>query len=324
MIYIRFMRHTHLHSIDLNLLKALSALLARRHITAAAADVGLSQPAMSRALQRLRVLFDDPLLVRASGGLVLTPKGQSLAPRVRSLMTDIAGMMNEPSFEPETARRTVRLIASDYHMVTILPALMKTLRRKAPGLTVMVEPYSTEAPSRIARGEIDIIFATEDTPLSRGASAESLFEDHIVTAVRDGHPVLSTAMTVHDFANLAHVSVSLLGDGRSDIDSFLAARGLTRTVALTTTNFIGALAVVGATDMALTASARLVRTFGATFGLTLVDPPIPKRAFVVTQVWSAHFADDPFHVWLRGQIRDAVADRPRAIRPEVTPPERPS
>ncbi len=302
------MRQTHLHSIDLNLLKALSALLARRQITAAAADVGLSQPAMSRALQRLRVLFGDPLLVRASGGLALTAKAQALAPRVRILMTDIIGMMSDPSFEPETTRRTVRLIGSDYHMLTILPAVMKTLRNKAPGLTVFVEPYSTEAPSRVARGEIDIIFATADTPLSQGASAEPLFEDHIVTAVRAFHPVLSTAITVDDFAALAHISVSLLGDGRSEIDSFLAARGLTRTVALTTSSFIGALAVVGATDLALTASSRLVRTFGTTFGLTMFDPPIPKRSFVVTQVWSALFADDPIHAWLRSQIRDAVAD----------------
>ncbi len=303
------MREVDLGATDLNLLKALNALLTKRQVTAAAGEVGLSQPAMSRALQRLRALFDDPLLLRAPGGLILSARAEALAPRVRSLLTEITALIDGQRFDPSLVEKTVRIVASDYHMVTIIPQVLRAVNRAAPGVSVRIEPYSSDAPTKVARGEIDLIFATDDTPLSPGAQSEPLFEDYLVTAVRQGHPVLGRPLTLEAYAALEHVVISILQDGRTDTDAFLAAQGLKRAIALTTPNFVGALAVVGATDLAVTASQILVRTFAEQFGLAALAPPLPKTAFVVTQVWSAHRSSDPFHIWLREQIRDGVATK---------------
>ena len=307
MYYIQIMREVNLGAVDLNLLKALNALLTKRHVTAAAGEVGLSQPAMSRALQRLRALFDDPLLLRAPGGLILSARAEALAPKVRSLLTEIAALIDAQRFDPSLVEKTVRIVASDYHMVTIVPRVLRAVKRVAPGVSVRVEPYSSDAPTKVARGEIDLIFATEDAPLSPGAQSEPLFEDRLVTAVRRDHPILGGPLTLETYAALEHVAISIMQDGRSDTDAFLAAQGLKRVIALTTPNFIGALAVVGATDLAVTASEILVSTFADQFGLIALAPPLPRIVFVVTQVWSAHRSSDPFHTWLRGQVRDAVA-----------------
>lgn len=300
------MRETNLAAADLNLLKALDALLTRQHVTAAAKDVGLSQPAMSRALQRLRALFDDPLLLRGPGGLILSARAENLAPRVRKLLSEVAALIVSERFDPALIRKTVRIVASDYHMITIIPRFLRALKRAAPGVTVRVEPYSPDAPSRVARGEIDLIFATDDAPMPPGAHSERILEDQLVTAVRRDHPIFERPIDLAVYAALDHVVISIMRDGWTDTDALLAAQGLKRSIALTTPSFVGALAVVGASDLAVTVSGRLVSIFADQFGLAVFAPPLPKTGFVVTQVWSAHRDGDPFHTWIRGLMRDAA------------------
>lgn len=300
------MRDANLAATDLNLLKALDALLTKRHVTAAAKEVGLSQPAMSRALQRLRALFDDPLLLRGPGGLFLSAKAENLAPKVRTLLCEIAALIVNEAFDPALMEKTVRIVASDYHMVTFIPRFLRAVKRAAPGVTVRVEPYSPDAPIRVARGEIDLIFATGDAPMPPGAHSERVLEDQLVTAVRRDHPIFERPISLNAYAALEHVVISIMRDGWTDTDALLAAHGLKRSIALSTPSFVGALAVVGASDLAVTVSGRLVSIFADQFGLAAFAPPLPKTAFVVTQVWSAHRSSDPFHTWIRGLMRDAA------------------
>ncbi|HEY5309071.1 MAG TPA: LysR family transcriptional regulator, partial [Casimicrobiaceae bacterium] len=128
------MHEVNLSGLDLNLLPALEALLRRKNVTHAASDIGLSQPAMSRALSRLRALLDDPLLVRGHNGLVLTPKAQTLVPRLATAIGELKGLFTDQTFDPATEHRTIRIAASDTQTVLLAPPLMARLARDAPGI----------------------------------------------------------------------------------------------------------------------------------------------------------------------------------------------
>ena len=118
---IQSMREVNLAGVDLNLLPALEALLRRKNVSRAALDVGLSQPAMSRALARLREALADPLLVRGPGGFALTPRGMGLAPKVAAALGEIAGVYRDEEFDPRQARAVLKIAASDFQTVTLAP-----------------------------------------------------------------------------------------------------------------------------------------------------------------------------------------------------------
>src|SRR5271157_3180082 len=130
------MREVNLAGLDLNLLPALEALLRRRNVTRAAAEVGLSQPAMSRALARLREIFGDPLLVRAGGGLAPTPAAEALAPKVVAALESLRGLFRPPAVDPAGLKRTFRLAAADAQTILIAPRLVARLEREAPGVNL--------------------------------------------------------------------------------------------------------------------------------------------------------------------------------------------
>src|SRR5262245_22230529 len=136
------MRDVHLASVDLNLLPALEALLKRRNVSEAAKDVGLSQPAMSRALARLREVLGDRLLVRVPGGHTLTPRAKARAGQLITTLDHVKAVFREPSFDPARVQRTIRIAGADTHTILLAPALMKRLAKEAPGIDIRIENYS--------------------------------------------------------------------------------------------------------------------------------------------------------------------------------------
>ena len=154
--------------IDLNLVPALDALLRLCSVTQAAAGVGLSQPAMSRALARLRELQGDPLLVRVRTGYVLTPRAHAIQPQLTSAMRHLRGVFRQQSFDPLIERRTVRLAAADMHAVVILPGVAARLAVEAPRVELRVEPSAPEILDRLEGGTLDLAFALSSTSLPSG------------------------------------------------------------------------------------------------------------------------------------------------------------
>jgi DNA-binding transcriptional LysR family regulator len=299
------MRDTNLAGIDLNLLPALEALLRRRHVTLAAADVGLSQPAMSRALGRLRHLLGDPLLVRGSRGLTLTTRAQALLPRLTHVLAGARGLLQPPAFEPDKVRRTLRIAASDAQTVGLLPRIVARLKREAPGLELVAVPYSLDMAARFESGELDLAFALASADLPPGAHSTPIGRDRLALILRKGHPWARRRWTLADYARFEHVTVSIFGDQRNDIDSRLATAGVSRRIGLTTPHFMAALAAVGASDMIATLSETLARQFADTFGLVLRPPPFAGREMIPTLVCSAARADDPLLRWFCAIASDA-------------------
>lgn len=305
---IRIMREVNLAGLDLNLLPPLEALLRRRNVTHAAADVGLSQPAMSRALSRLRDVLGDPLLVRAGGSLVLTPRAQTLAAQIAPALERIKGVFREEAFDPRAAQRAIRIAGADTHAILIAPGILKRFAAEAPGLDLRIEPYGRDIVGRMESGALDFAFALTSTQLPPGARSERCGEDRLALVMRRGHPAAKKRWTVADYARVEHAAVAIFGDGQSDLDALLAAEGVRRRIAFTSPHFIATLAAVGASDCVTTLSRAFAARFADTFDLVLKEPPFATAALEQTLVWSDLYDSDPLLRWARGIIRDAATE----------------
>ncbi len=298
------MRDLNLSSVDLSLLPALDALLRRRHVTRAAEDVGLSQPAMSHVLARLRHALGDDLLVRGPSGLALTSRAEEIAPRVTAILDAAKAIYRPPAFELSKVRRTLRLVGCDWHSVLFAPDLMNRLRERSPGIELSIESYTRDTFNRLAEGVVDLVFFNTQTPLPQGAVSTIVGEDRYALVMRNGHPAARKKWTLADYAKWDSVVVSLTGDGMSDVDTRLARAGITRRVGLSTPHFMGCLAAVSATDMIATTSLLFAARHAATYGLIVRKPPFPEGRFVNALIGSAARMNDPVIHWFCALFKD--------------------
>ncbi|MBI1340791.1 LysR family transcriptional regulator [bacterium] len=302
------MRQTNLNGIDLNLLPPLEAALRTRSVSEAAVEVGLSQPAMSRALARLRHLLDDPLLVRVGRYMVRTPRGDALYPLVVQALEGMRPVFAPQSFNPAAAERRVVIAGSDLHAILLLPALARRVAREAPGITLVLEGYGRDPARRMLEGAVDVIFATSATPLPPGAMSAVIGADRLVLVTRRGHALANGLVTMEAYASAGHVTVSILGDGASEVDARLAACGLSRLVAATTPHFMAALSIVAKTDLVTTISEAFAARFAEPLSLTVRPAPFGEAAFELSLVWAAFKDVDPVLSWLRTVIRDVARE----------------
>ena len=303
-VMIATMHETNLSGVDLNLLPPLDALLRRRNVTRAAEDVGLSQPAMSRALARLRDLLGDPLLVRTREGFALTPKAQTLAPHVVAALDGLKPVFAPTPFDPAKERRVLRVAAADVQSILLGPPIMSRLSREAPLVDLRFEPYGSDVLRRMESGALDLAFALATTPLPPGAVSETVACDELALILRRGHRAAKRRWKLEDYSRFDHVGVALLGDGASEIDAMLAASGVSRRIAFIAPHFTTALACVAATDMVTTLSATFARRFADHFGLILLKPPFHNTALPMTLVSSQVRAMDPLVKWFCALVRD--------------------
>ena len=305
------MHEKHLRAIDLNLLPVLDALLRHRNATRAGAEVGLSQPAMSRALGRLRYLLDDPLLVRGPGGAILSPRAEALRQPLAALLAEVQMLLTEPPFDPAGEQRTMRIAMTDSQADLLLAPLVRRVGMAARGIVIEWLPIAPSLPERMLTGEIDLTLALDTTPLPRGAASEPLLADMLAVVVRRGHPC-GGAWAMADYARYPSVVVSLLGDRASEIDAELAAAGLMRPIAAIVPTFRAAADIVAVTDSVTTISRAFAAGLAGSLGLMLIAPPLAQVKLGVVTVWASYRNSDPALGWLRGMLRDValqVADQ---------------
>ena len=304
------MREVNLAGIDLNLLVALGALLEERNVTRAAGRVGLSQPAMSRALGRLRALFDDRLLVRTSAGLEPTPRAEALAAPLRRVLAEVGRMVQPPDFDPAKQQGCVRLAMADYQSLVLLPRLLRHCEREAPGLDLQVVPHGPDSVRGVESGAVDLaigVFPDADSGFYR----QTLYRDDFACVVRAGHPVLEGPMTAERYAALRHAFLTVAGDGRGGaVDEALESIGLSRRIGLRTPHFLAAPLVVAETDLVLTLPRRLAEQLRTFAPLAIFDPPVPLAGFAVSQLWHERRHEDPQHAWLRAAVLACAAEPP--------------
>ncbi|MFN9062814.1 MAG: LysR family transcriptional regulator [Pseudanabaena sp.] len=300
------MREVDLRGIDLNLLVLLDALIEYRNVTRAADAMHMSQPAMSRALGRLRKLLNDPILVRGGDVFLPTPKARSLSPKLKRLLNDLTVLVSDDSFSPEKLTGYVTLAASEYQSIIFLPELIVRLSQAAPHLDVRVIPLFNIAAELLHDGNVDIAFGVSQVTLPANLYQESLCEDTYITLMRHGHPAVE-CLSIKQFAALKHVLITAVGSSRGVIDTELNKLGLQRRVMLQLPSLITALAIVAESDFVITLPALIARRYAVQHKLVEVATPVTSTAITHVSIWSEVMDADPAHRWLRRLIREAAS-----------------
>lgn len=306
-----------LRQLDLNLLKALDALLDERNVTRAAARLGVTQPAMSAMLGRLRDTFGDPLFARTGRGIVPTARALDLATPLKQLLAGAAALLQPAVFDPATATTRITIAATDYALRAVAVPFITALKRHAPHIRVALVPIEERLlQGQLERGEVDIALVTPDG-LSPDLHARHLFDEHYVCVLRAGHPAIANKrrLSLKRFCEVDHALVSYSGGGfRGVTDEALERMGLARNVTLSIKSFIVVPDILRATDMVAVLPSRLV---GTGDGLVVCPPPLEIPGFSKMAVWHERTHHDPAQRWLRNLLAESTqaAVKRRAIKP---------
>lgn len=282
----------------LPLLPHLAVVLGERHISRAAARVGVTQPSMSRTLARARELFDDELLIRTSTGAKLTPRGEELRNFAVAILQQVDAAWAKPEFLPRTARGTVRFVATDYASQLFLPGILSRLRREAPGISIDVSAWSAEALRLIEQDHVQFgLNPLEVAP--RGLYRRRVDQDRYVVALASGHPLAKGRLGLSQFAGAAHVLTVTEGGEVGIVDRALRKRGKRRYVGVRVRDFTTALAIVGASDMIVTVPEKLATRMQASLDLVVREVPFALPPIGIDLIWHERRHQDPMLEWIR-------------------------
>jgi DNA-binding transcriptional LysR family regulator len=296
---------------DLNLLTVFRALDEARSVTRAAKTLGVSQPALSQALRRLRELFDDAMFVHTPRGLVLTPRAESLAPAIREMLGRLEReVLGTGEFRPEALRRTFRIRTTDFLEAVLVPSLLDRFATQAPLVSLSVSPTEFGLPKEaLSSGACDLAIAGFFGELPDGFYQQRLFADGFSCAVRRGHPRLDGVrrLTLDAYCGEPHVLIAPGGDLRGVVDRALERLRKKRRVVVGASGFLIGAYIAARTDAILTAPSRLLSLMADRLELVLFEPPLPLAEIKIVQAWHARNHDDPGHKWLREMVRDVAA-----------------
>lgn len=297
-------------ALDLNLLVVLEALLERRSVTRAAKQVGLSQPALSSALARLRAVFDDPLFVRTAAGMLPTPRAIELEPDLRLALASVRRVLTPGAFDPAAARMTFHVATGDYAELLVLGPLLGLLAQRAPAASISVAPIRANPVSRLEDGTNDVVIAPFLEP-SAHVEVDTLFDDGFVCALRKGHPAARKRLTLDSFARLRHLLVSPEGEGPAYVDDVLAKAGLARHIAARVPHFAVAERLLAESDLVATLPEHLVAQMSEA-SIVRVRPPFETARFTMMAACHRRTLASPAHRWFRALLVEVARDAFRA------------
>jgi DNA-binding transcriptional LysR family regulator len=292
------MNTVHIENIDLNLLRVFDAVYRAGNVSRAAEALGLTQPAASHALTRLRLLLRDPLFVRAPGGVQPTPRADRLAAAVGSALGTLALALDERDhFVAADSRQVFRLHMSDIGEARFLPAIMAALREQAPGVQLQTVPLpQDEIAAALDSGKLSFAFGF--LPGVRDTRRQPLLQDRYIVLLRAGHPVLRqrrTTLSLEDLHALDYAAVR----SHSETLRILQLLKLEDRLRLTAAHFLALPAIVRSTELAVLMPRNIARGFAQDGGYALAEPKIPLRDFQVSLHWSRRFESDPANRWMR-------------------------
>jgi DNA-binding transcriptional LysR family regulator len=294
-----------LAAVDLNLLVAFDAMLTEGSVSGAAQRIGLSQPAMSKRLGRLRALLRDDLFVRSGDGVRPTERALDLADAIRSALRQIEDALGGYGrFDAPRSARAFRIGAMDHIAAVLLPHAMAMVCAQAPRAALIVRAMDRrQLVDALDRGDIDVALAAlPDAPGTLRRAA--LFEERYVSLVSARHREIKEKLTLALFLKYPHLLITHVGDLKGAVDRLLDERGLKRQVAMSVPYHLAVPAIIAGTDMIATLSERAVRLSGWP-GVRAFPVPIEFPSFRETMLWHRRNDNDPAHTWLRRLILDA-------------------
>ena len=304
------MHHSELRRLDLNLLVVFHTVLETRNVTAAARRLNMSQPAVSRALTRLRALFQDQLFVKGPRGVIATPRAESLSEIVVRLLAEISDAVERPSFDPATSARVFRIATTDYGALAVLAPAIARLVSEAPGVELDIVSLTSSSFSELASGNLDFTLYSDD-PVPANLRHLVLFEEGYATLVRKNHPAAMNArdsrISMSDFLDSGHILVNVAG-GRSGVaDEALASLGVARHVTVSLPYFSAAGVLAARSDLLLTLPCRAAAGLSEELGLLMLQPPVVLPKFEYRLLWHPKNDADPAAVWFRRRLSETVS-----------------
>ncbi len=292
-----------LRDIDLNLLVVFNQLRVERRVSKVAEKLGLSQPAVSNSLARLRKLLGDELFLRTPSGMQPTPFADELAEPVAYALGMIHGALNQrSSFDAATSRRSFTIGMTDIGEIYFLPSLMVELARVAPGVSVStVRNTAVNLKDEMEAGHVDLALGLLPQ-LKGGFFQRRLFRQRYVCMFRKGHRLDKRKISLAEFSAADHVVVVSAGTGHGKVDELLERNGVQRRVCLTVPHFVAVGHILRATDMVATVPEAFAQQVATAFDLVSVAHPAGLPDIAINMFWHAKFHKDPANQWLRGLI----------------------
>jgi DNA-binding transcriptional LysR family regulator len=308
-----------LKNIDLNLLVYLDVLLRERNVTRAAESLGISQPAMSNGLRRLRELFSDPLLVRTSGGMTPTERAESLQPKVREVVASIKKVVQpDRQFDAASANRVFRISVSDYSESTLLPHMLRRMRSEAPDITLDILTPSDVSYQDLEQGSVDLVINRFDV-LPQSFHQRPIWQDGFSCIFSHQNPIRNN-FNLETYLEAGHVWVSKTGMGigvgmEPDaiqslgwVDEALAKLGKKRRIRVFTRHYEAAMRLADLRDLIITVPSRAANLLKDDPSVIILPPPFEIPKFELTMAWSPLLQHNPAHQWMRRLIADVAQD----------------
>jgi len=292
-----------IRDIDLNLLVILDALLLERNVTRAATRLGLSQPAVSNALARLRETLGDPLLVRSASGMIATPRAETLVTPIRQALSAIGAALSPvPTFDPSISQHIFTVASTDYTELVLIPPLMRLLADVAPDVRVEIRNMRERVPTReLEEGMIDLAIGHFPEVPDR-LFAQKLFVEDFTCLVSEKNPALKKNLTLKRFAEMRHILISPFGGFVGLVDDVLTGEGLSRKVYFSTPHFMMAPLVLEGTEYILTLPRRVADSLKRYLPIAEIKSPLTVPPFEVKQVWHERTQHDAAHRWFRSVL----------------------
>jgi DNA-binding transcriptional LysR family regulator len=301
-----------LQSIDLNLLLVFESLMNERNVTRAAKRIGLSQPAMSNALTRLRRTFNEPLLVRTPDGMSPTHAAQALIGPVRAALAGLRAALEEkPAFDPAASKRKFHLLTNDYAEIMLIAPMLTPLRAKAEEVSLRVHRsasvFQPPTPAQLADSfDFAIGFFPDILALDASVHSELLWEESNVCIASNNHPSIQGKLSIRQYASARHVAVFYKAEGPGVIDTLLEQKGLSRRSSLQVPHFASVPFLVACSDLIATVPERIALRFAKSLKLQVLPAPITIPPFRLAMLWHERTHADPAHVWMRRLISETA------------------
>jgi DNA-binding transcriptional LysR family regulator len=312
------MHESHIDDLDLNLLLVLQRLFEAGSVTGAAERLGLSQPAVSRALGRLRTAFGDALFVRAPGGLQPTPRAEALREGLGEALARLGALVAGPApFSPAATTRAFTVATRDYAEAVLLPRLLGALAREAPAATLRVVPVDGAWEPALAEGRWDLLWGPRRRA-GAGLIWTHLWDEGFAFVVRLGHPATRRPLTLERFTAIPQLAIAPEGKGANPLDERLARLGARRRVVAQVPSFLVVPALVAGSDLGVTLPRRMVALHAARWGLAALELPFEMTGFDISQAWHERLRGDPAHAWFRKLVAAVAREAgpgPRAATP---------
>ena len=299
-----------LSDIDLNLLVLFHHLMVERRVSKVAEQMGLTQPAVSNALARLRRIFGDELFLRTAAGMVPTPFAEQLAEPVGYALGMIhSGLNQRAQFEPASARRTITIGMTDIGEIVFLPALIERLGREAPGVQLnTVRNTAVNLRDDMESGKVDLAIGLLPQ-LKAGFFQRRLFKQRYVCLFRRGHALDRPRLTLADYKAAEHLVIVAAGTGHGQVDELIQKAGIDRTVRLTVPHFVSVGHILQRTPLLATVPERLAQTLTEPFGLAFRPHPVKLPEVPINVFWHAKMHRAPANQWLRGVVFELFGEK---------------